>query len=166
MRTEHVHEQDSCLGVIRLSVSARLIAIIQLSYTLVCLILILTTNDDLYPMTYLNSLNEIEIFTYASGLIAACILGIGSLIEPRNPDYLLVWILLTSIQLMPFVARLVCFSLRMDLISLAFTMTSHGLQFILGLYFIHLMFALHRQLTHKVAYERLDSENKEKYSAI
>ena len=163
MRTEHVHEQDSCLGVIRLSVSARLIAIIQLSYTLVCLILILTTNDF---MTDIHSLNVIEIFTYASGLIAACILGIGSLIEPRNPDYLLVWILLTSIQLMPFVARLVCFSLRMDLISLAFTMTSHGLQFILGLYFIHLMFALHRQLTHKVAYERLDSENKEKYSAI
>ena len=166
MRTEHVHEQDSCLGVIRLSVSARLIAIIQLSYTLVCLILILTTNDDLYPMTYLNSLNEIEIFTYGSGLIAACILGIGSLIEPRNPDYLLVWILLTCMQLMPFVARLVCFALRMDLIALAFTMTSHGLQFILGLYFIHLMLALHRQLTHKVAYERLDSENKEKCSAI
>ena len=166
MRTEHVHEQDSCLGVIRLSVSARLIAIIQLSYTLVCLILILTTNDDLYPMTYLNSLNEIEIFTYASGLIAACILGIGSLIEPRNPDYLLVWILLTCMQLMPFVARLLCFALRMDLIALAFTMTSHGLQFILGLYFIHLMLALHRQLTHKVAYERLDSENKEKCSAI
>ena len=166
MRTEHVHEQDSCLGVIRLSVSARLIAIIQLSYTLVCLILILTTNDDLYPMTYLNSLNEIEIFTYGSGLIAACILGIGSLIEPRNPDYLLVWILLTCMQLMPFVARLVCFALRMDLIALAFTMTSHGLQFILGLYFIYLMLALHRQLTHKVAYERLDSENKEKCSAI
>ena len=147
MRTEHVHEQDSCLGVIRLSVSARLIAIIQLSYTLVCLILILTTNDDLYPMTYLNSLNEIEIFTYGSGLIAACILGIGSLIEPRNPNYLIVWILLTCMQLMPFVARLVCFALMMDLIALAFTMTSHGLQFILGLYFIHLMLALHRQLT-------------------
>ena len=159
MRSEDINERDSCLGVIRLSVSARLIAIIQLSYTLVCLILILTTNDDLYPMTYLNSLNEIEIFTYASGLIAACILGIGSLIEPRNPDYLLVWILLTCMQLMPFVARLLCFALRMDLIALAFTMTSHGLQFILGLYFIHLMLALHRQLTCKAAYERLDTEN-------
>ena len=60
--------------MIRLSVSARLIAIIQLSYTLVCLILILTTND-LDPM-----IPVIEIFTNASGLIAACILGIGILI--------------------------------------------------------------------------------------
>ena len=161
MRTKDINEPDSCLGVIRLSVSAKLIAIIQLSYTLVCLILILTTND-LDPM-----IPVIEIFTNASGLIAACILGIGNLIEPRNPDYLLVWILLTSLQLMPFVARLVCFALRMDLIALAFTMTSHGLQFILGLYFLHLMLALHRQLSTKLAYERLDTGAAVKnYSAI
>ena len=79
MRTEHVHEQDSCLGVIRLSVSARLIAIIQLSYTLVCLILILTTNDDLSPMTDLHSITMSEVLVYAIGFIAACILGVGSL---------------------------------------------------------------------------------------
>ena len=74
--------------------------------------------------------------------------------------------MLTSLQPLLFLTRLVCEAIRMDLSALAFTMTSHGLQFILGLYFIHLMLALHRQLTHKLAYERLDTRDKEKYSAI
>lgn len=85
MRSEHVSEPDSCLGVISLSVSARLIAIIQLSYSLVSLILIFTTSD-LSLMTDIHSLTTIEvlkysqqIFIYSSGFIAACILGVGSL---------------------------------------------------------------------------------------
>ena len=86
--------------------------------------------------------------------------------QPRKPSYLIVWVLLTSLQPLLFLTRLVCEAIRMDLTALAFTMTSHGLQFILCLYFIHLMLALHRQLTHKLAYERLDTRDKEKYSAI
>ena len=43
--------------------------------------------------------------------------------------------------------------MMLDITALVFTMASHGLQFILSLYFIHLMLALHRQL----AYERLDT---------
>ena len=79
MRREDINEQDSCLGVISLSLSARLIAIIQLSYSLVSLILILTTNDDLGPMTDLHSITMSEVLVYAIGFIAACILGVGSL---------------------------------------------------------------------------------------
>ena len=78
----------------------------------------------------------------------------------------MVWMLLTSIQPLLFLTRLVCEAVRMELSALAFTMTSNGLQFILCLYFIHLMLALHRQLTLKLAYERLDTGAKEKYSAI
>ena len=86
--------------------------------------------------------------------------------QPRKPSYLIVWVLLTSLQPLLFLTRLVCEAIRMDLSALAFTMTSHGLQFILCLYFIHLMLALHRQLTRKVAYEKLDTRDKEKYSSI
>ena len=86
--------------------------------------------------------------------------------EPRRPDYLMVWMLLTSLQPLLFLTRLVCEAIRMELSALALTMTSNGLQFILCLYFIHLMLALHRQLTYKFAYERLDTGAKEKYSAI
>ena len=93
-------------------------------------------------------------------------LSIAYFREPRKPDYLIVWVMLTSLQPLLFLTRLVCEAIRMDLTALAFTMTSHGLQFILGLYFIHLMLALHRQLSHKLAYERLDTRDKEKYSAI
>merc|ERR1711862_1066100 len=114
-------------------------AIIQLSYSLVSLILILTTNDDLGPMTDIHSITMSEVLVYAIGFIAACILGVGSLIQPRKPSYLIVWVLLTSLQPLLFLTRLVCEAIRMDLSALAFTMTSHGLQFILGLYFIHLM---------------------------
>ena len=73
MTSEHIHERDSCLGVISLSLSARLIAIIQLCYSLGSLILILTTNDDLHSITMS------EVLVYAIGFIAACILGVGSL---------------------------------------------------------------------------------------
>ena len=86
--------------------------------------------------------------------------------QPRKPSYLIVWVLLTSLQPLLFLTRLVCEAIRMDLTALAFTMTSHGLQFILCLYFIHLMLALHRQLTQKVAYEKLDTGAKKKYLAI
>ena len=78
-------EPDSCLGVISLSVSARLIAIIQLSYSLVSLILIFTTSD-ISLMTDIHSLTTIEVLKYSqqismynTGFIAACILGVGSL---------------------------------------------------------------------------------------
>ena len=78
----------------------------------------------------------------------------------------MVWMLLTSLQPLLFLTRLVCEAIRMELSALALTMTAHGLQFILCLYFIHLMLALHRQLTYKFAYERLDTGATEKYSAI
>ena len=66
-----------------------------------------------------------------------------------------------------FVTVLVCEAMRLDLTALAFTMSSHGLQFILSLYFLHLMLALHRQLSCKLAYERLDTGAAVKnYSAI
>ena len=85
MRSEDVSEPDSCLGVISLSVSARLIAIIQLSYSLVSLILIFTTSD-ISLMTDIHSLTTIEVLKYSqqismynTGFIAACILGVGSL---------------------------------------------------------------------------------------
>ena len=87
MRSEDVNEPDSCLGVISLRVSARLIAIIQLSYSLVSLIMIFTTND-LSPLTDINSLTTLEalkysqqIFIYATGFVASCLLGIGSLMS-------------------------------------------------------------------------------------
>ena len=192
MRSEDVNEPDSCLGVISLPVSARLIAIIQLSYSLVSLIMIFTTNE-LSPLTDINSLTTLEalkysqqIFIYATGFVAACLLGIGSLMSveflknaiksknityyfrnPRRPDYLIVWLLLTSLQPLLFLTVLVCEAMRLDITALAFTMASHGLQFILGLYFIHLMLALHRQLSCRLAYERLDTGASVKsYSAI
>ena len=180
MRSEDVIEPDSCLGVISLRVSARLIAIIQLSYSLVSLIMIFTTTD-LSPLTDINSLNTvdalkysfIQIFIYVTGFVAACLLGIRSLMsvefwriaiilldntlhnfrQPRKPDYLLVWLLLTSLQPLLLLTVLVCEAMMLDITALVFTMASHGLQFILSLYFIHLMLALHRQL----AYERLDT---------
>ena len=66
-----------------------------------------------------------------------------------------------------FITVLVCEAMRLDLTALSFTMASHGLQFILGLYFLHLMLALHRQLSTKLAYERLDTGAAVKnYSAI
>ena len=78
--------------------------------------------------------------------------------------------MLTSLQPLLFLTRLVCEAIRMDLSALAFTMTSHGLQFILCLYFIHLMLALHKKLTHRHSYMRLDldmvAQEKEKYSTI
>ena len=88
MRSEDVIEPDSCLGVISLRVSARLIAIIQLSYSLVSLIMIFTTTD-LSPLTDINSLNTvdalkylfIQIFIYVTGFVAACLLGIRSLMS-------------------------------------------------------------------------------------
>ena len=63
------------------------------------------------------------------------------------------WLLLTSLQPLLLLTVLVCEAMMLDITALVFTMASHGLQFILGLYFIHLMLALHRQL----AYERLDT---------
>ena len=74
-----MNESDSCLGVIGLSLSATLIAIIQLIYSAMSLILILTTNDALNPMTDLHSITMSEVLVYAIGFIAACILGVGSL---------------------------------------------------------------------------------------
>ena len=82
MRSEDVNESDSCLGVISLSLSTIIISVIQLSYSLVSLIMIFTTND-LSPLTDTNSLTMLEalkysrqIFIYATGCVAACLLGI------------------------------------------------------------------------------------------
>ena len=87
MTSEDVSEPDSCLGVISLRLSARLIAVIQLSYSLVSLIMIFTTND-LSPLTDINTLTTLEalkysqqIFIYTTGFVAACLLGIGSLMS-------------------------------------------------------------------------------------
>ena len=67
------------------------------------------------------------------------------------------WLVLTSLEPLLFLTVLVCEAMRLDLTALAFTMTSHGLQFLLCLYFIHLMLALHRKLSCKLAYEKLDT---------
>ena len=82
-----VNEKDSCLGVISLPVSTIIISVIQLSYSLVSLIMISTSND-LSPLTDTNSLTTLEalkysqqIFIYATGFVASCLLGIGSLMS-------------------------------------------------------------------------------------
>ena len=84
MRSENMNESDSCLGVIGLSLSATLIAIIQLIYSAMGLILIGTTIEHI-PRTDIHSLTPMEVFNYyqqifiyATGFIASCILGIGS----------------------------------------------------------------------------------------
>ena len=81
-------EPDSCLGVISLRVSSRLIAIIQLSYSLVSLIMIFTSNDlslltDITSITTIDALKYslIQIFIYVTGLGAACLLGIRSIMS-------------------------------------------------------------------------------------
>ena len=78
--------------------------------------------------------------------------------QPRKPDYLLVWLLLTSLQPLLLLTVLVCEAMMLDITALVFTMASHGLQFILSLYFIHLMIALHRQLSRRLAYDRLETD--------
>ena len=68
------------------------------------------------------------------------------------------WLLLTSLQPLLLLTVLVCEAMMLDITALVFTMASHGLQFILSLYFIHLMIALHRQLSRRLAYERLETD--------
>ena len=81
------NEQDSCLGVIGLTVSALLIAPIQLIYSFYSLALALTvtTNDhssiiDIHSLTTIETLiYSQQIFICATNFIAAWILGIGTL---------------------------------------------------------------------------------------
>ena len=79
------NEQDSCLGVIGLTVSALLIASIQLIYSFYSLALALTTNDhssiiDIHSLTTIETLvYSQQIFICATNFIAAWILGIGTL---------------------------------------------------------------------------------------
>ena len=85
MVSGEVSEPDSCLGVISLPVSAKIIAVLQFCYSLVSLVMISATND-LEPLTDINRLSTLEvlrysqkIFIYFTGIIAACLLGIGNL---------------------------------------------------------------------------------------
>ena len=73
---------------------------------------------------------------------------------------------MTSLQPLLFLTVLVCEAIRMDLTTLALTMTSHGLQFVLCLYFMHLMLSLHRQLSRQLEYERLNTASVKSYSGV
>ena len=109
---------------------------------------------------------SLQIFIWTNALITV----VTSFAKLRKSDYLMLWVLQTSLQPLVFLYRLVNDVIRMDLSAFALTLTSNGLQFILGLYFIHLMLALHKKLTHRHSYMRLDldtvAQEKEKYSAI
>ena len=80
------NEPDSCLGVIGLSLSALLIASIQLMYSFYSLAraLTITTNDhssiiDIHSLTTIETLiYSQQIFICATSFIAACVLGIGT----------------------------------------------------------------------------------------
>ena len=169
MRSKDISEPDSCLGVISLAMSAKIVAILQLCYSLLTLVMI--TTSDLSPLNNISSLPTLEVLKYSqqiflhfTGITAAGVLGIGILIQPRRPDYLIVWLLLTSLQPLLFLIDLVSEAIRMDLTALALTMTSHGLQFILCLYMMHLMLSLHRQLSRQLEYNRLITASIKSYN--
>ena len=182
MQSELVNDR-----VIGIPVSATLVSMIQLlNYCSVCLIF---TFNDHSPMTGIRSVTDIshpeysmndhhqnakytiqinsrQIFVWTNAIIIV----VTAFAKLRKSDYLMLWVLQTSLQPLVFLYRLVNDVIRMDLSAFALTLTSNGLQFILSLYFIHLMLALHKKLTHRHSYMRLDldmvAQEKEKYSAI
>ena len=137
------HDSNSCLGLVNLSTSSWLISVLQLTYNIFSLMADLDSlHSNLNFVLYL-SLSLSDIF----GIIAAFTLSVGNIILGRQfPEYLLVWLSLTSLHPILTLVQIIQQAFRLQPRLVAEVMTSEGVQFILTIYCMYLMLAYYQEI--------------------
>ena len=156
-------DSNSCLGLVNLSISSWLIALLQLSYNVFSL------------MTDLDSLHSnLDVFLHLSlaladilGLVAAFILCVGNLILGRKlPEYLLVWLGLTSLQPLLTLAQILQQAANLEPRLVAEVMTRDGVQVILTIYCMYLMLTHYREIKQRNSQDLVIKAKLRSYNTI
>ena len=137
------NDSNSCLGLVNLSTSSWLIALLQLTYNIFSL---MTDPDSLHSnldfLLYLSlALSDIL------GIVAAFSLVLGKITLGRQwPEYLLAWLALTSLHPLLTLVQIILQAVHLQPSLVAEVMTRDGVQFILTIYCMYLMLAHYREI--------------------
>ena len=149
-------DSNSCLGLVNLSIASWLIALLQLSYNVFSLMADLDSlHSNLGDVLYLCL-----VLADILGIVAAFTLSVGKITFGRQfPQYLLVWLGLTSLQPLLTLAQIILQAVNLQPSLVAEVMARDGVQFILTIYFMYLMLAHFREIKQR---NTQDSEIKAK----
>ena len=136
-------DSNSCLGLVNLSTASWLISLLQLGYSIVSL---MSDLDSLH-----SNLGDVLCLCLALadslGIVAAFTLSVGNItLGGQFPQYLLVWLALTSLKPLLTLAQIILQAVNLQPWLVAEVMARDGVQFILTLYCMYLMLAHYWQI--------------------
>ena len=136
-------DSNSCLGLVSLSTSSWLIALLQLTYNSFSLV----TDLDLLHSNLDFLLHLSLTLSDILGIVAAFSLAVGNItLGRKTPEYLLAWLGLTSLHPLLTLGQVSLQVLNLQPSLVAEVMARDGVQFILTIYCMYLMLAHYREI--------------------